>query len=82
MPTHEQDPSPQELERIRSQLAGDAAAVLGWLLERAEEWRTDEPELCPGAPGSEPTRRALRPPVCARCRRRVSDHHGVGHGQL
>jgi hypothetical protein len=82
LPTHEQDPSPQELERIRSQLAGDAAAVLGWLLERAEEWRTDEPELCPGAPGSEPTRRALRPPVGAPCRRRVSDHHGVGHGQL
>jgi hypothetical protein len=76
LPTHEQDP---ELQRIRSQLAGDAAAALGWLVERVEEWRTEEPELCPGAPESKPTRRALRPPVGARCRRPMSDH-GVGHG--
>ena len=81
LPTHEQDPTPHELQRIRSQLAGDAAAALGWLVERVEEWRTEERELCPGDPESRPTRRALRPPVGARCRRPMSDH-GVGHGQL
>ena len=83
MPTQEQSASEQELDRIRLQVAGDAAVVLARLLERIDEWRTDEPETCPGSPEGEPARRVRRPSPTPRCRRRELDHGGaVSHGQL
>lgn len=83
MATQEQSPAEQELDRIRSQVAGDAAVLVGRFLARSDEWRTDEPETCPGSPEGEPTRRARRPSPTPRCRRRELDDGGrVGHGQL